>query len=59
VSAIIDSSSAQEGIIKTISAIATGGPIPPAMATAVRDLAEAYAWLAFPAQPHGGSAAAK
>ena len=37
-------------------ALAAGpGSVAAADARAVRDLAEAYAWIAVPAQPHGGA----
>lgn len=48
---------AQEALLDAITTTLSGFTNGPGATTArgVCDLAEAYAWLAFPAQPHGGA----
>lgn len=51
-----DRSAAQDAILEQIEKLAKAGVDANWSAQAIRDLAEAYAWLVSPSQPHGGSA---
>jgi hypothetical protein len=42
------------GLLAAIDRAISTGSVAPAQARVALDLAEAYAWLAVPAQPHGG-----
>ena len=42
------------GLLVAIDRTVASGPVSPSHARAYSDLAEAYAWIAVPAQPHGG-----
>lgn len=48
---------AYKAIIDTIHVMTTRGPLNESQARAVLDLAEAWAWLVQPDQPHGGNVA--
>jgi hypothetical protein len=46
---------AENAVLELITKIATSSVTDTVKARPLRDLAEAYAWLRAPSQPHGGS----